>query len=107
MADLTEISDADLSAEMQRRATEARAEQYAPVRALYEPLKGFMDDEEPQTLSALIALAAAPRQGADADSAIEQNLSALRRVLANVKTVWDGTIGLAFDVEAPTETPAE
>lgn len=115
MADLTEISDADLSAEMQRRAAEARVAQFAPVRALYEPLKGFMDDEEPQTLSALIAMCAAPRQGADPDSPIEQNLSALRRVLANVKTVWDNSVGLAFDadeisaeaVTADPETPAE
>lgn len=111
MADLTDISDADLSAEMQRRAAEVRAAQFAPVRALYEPLKAFMDDEEPQTLSTLIAMCAAPRQGADADSPIEQNLSAMRRVLANTKTVWDNSVGLAFDADeigaatAQSETP--
>lgn len=99
MPDISDFSDADLAAEMRRRAIEAKREQYAPLRDAYEPLRGFMDDEEPKTLSQLIALCAAPRPDADPDSAIEQNLAPLRRVLANTKTVWDNTVGLAFDIE--------
>ena len=104
MPDLTEVSQEDLIAEMQRRAVEAKREQYAPQRETYEALHEFMDNEQPLSLSQLIGLVAAPRPQADPDSSIEQNLSPLRRVLANTKTVWDSTIGVVFD---EPETPQE
>lgn len=104
MSDLTEVSQEDLVAEMQRRAAEAKRELYAPQRETYEGLHEFMDNEQPLSLSQLIGLIAAPRPQADPDSPIEQNLGPLRRVLANTKTVWDSTIGVAFD---DPETPQE
>jgi hypothetical protein len=104
MPDLSEVSVEDLIAEMQRRAAEEKLAQYAPLRDTYEPLHGFMDEEQPLTLSQLLVLIASPRPQGDPDSAVEQNLSALRRVLANTKTVWDKTVGVAFDV--PDDPPA-
>lgn len=108
MPDLTEVSQEDLLAEMQRRAIEAKREQYAPMREAYEAMHEFMDNEQPLTLSQLIGLIAAPRPQADPDSSIEQNLGPLRRVLANTKTVWDNTVGVAFDdAETPQEDQGE
>lgn len=107
MTDLSEISQEDLVAEMQRRADEAKLEQYAPMRETYEPLHQFMDNEQKLSLSELISLIAAPRPQADPDSPIEQNLSPLRRVLANTKTVWDNTVGVAFPMAESPQTEEE
>lgn len=101
MTDIADIPQETLMAELQRRAALDKLAQYAPLREAYEPLHGFMDNEEPLTLSQLIVLLAASRPQADPDSPMERNLDPLRRVLTSTKTVWDNTVGIAFD--APEE----